>query len=101
MSKVVCMFRAGHLLTDASQLNKPVEVDSDQIKILKMQAITNILKIFKSNLKNHLHQLVYISNFDVILLHKLKEKNLLDHRIILPSFTLEIECVRDPSYKFE
>ena len=44
-----------------------------------MQEIADILKIFKSSFENHLHQLGYVNYFDVWILHKLSEKNLLDY----------------------
>ena len=43
-----------------------------------MWEIANILKISKSSLENHLHQLGCIKGFDVWVPHKLSEKNLLD-----------------------
>ena len=49
------------------QLGRPVEVDSDQIKILiennqhyTIWEITNILEISKSSFENNLHQLGYV-----------------------------------------
>ena len=70
---------------DAPQSGRPVEVDSDQIKILiennqhyTTREIANILKISKSSIENHLHQLGYVHLFDVWVAHKLSEKNLLD-----------------------
>ena len=63
-----------------------VEVDSDQIEIIiecnqryTTPEIADILKISKSSVENHLHQLGYVNHFDVWVLHKLSEKNLLDH----------------------
>ena len=44
-----------------------------------MQEIADILKISKSSVENHLHQLGYVHHFDVWVPHKLSEKNLLDH----------------------
>ena len=38
-----------------------------------------MLKISKSSVKNHLHELGYIHRFDVWVPHKLSERNLLDH----------------------
>ena len=80
-------FRAGDFsLDDAPQLGRPVEVHSDQIETIiennqryTMQEIADILKISKSSVENHLHQLGYVHCFDVWVLHKLREKNLLDH----------------------
>lgn len=79
-------FRAGDLsLNDAPRSGRPVEVDSDQIKTLlennqryTMREIANILKISKTSVENYLHQLGYVSRFDVWLPHELSEKNLLD-----------------------
>ena len=61
-------FHAGDFtLDDAPQSGRPVEVDSDQIKTLiensqhySMQEIADILKIPKSSIENHLHQLGYV-----------------------------------------
>ena len=80
-------FRAGDFsLDDAPWSGRPVEVDSDQIEILiennqcyTMWEIADILKISKSNIENHLHQLGYVHRFDVWGPRKLSEKNLLDH----------------------
>ena len=73
-------------LDDAPWSGRPVEVDSNQIETLiennqryTTQEIANILKISKSSIENHLHQLDYINCFDVWVPHKLSEKNLLDH----------------------
>ena len=79
-------FHAGDFsLDDAPRSGRPVEVDSDQIETLiendqryTMREITNILKISKSNIENHLHQLGYVNCSDVWVPHKLSEKNLLD-----------------------
>ena len=43
-----------------------------------MQEIADILKISKSSVENHLHQLGYMNSFDVWVPHKLSKKNLLD-----------------------
>ena len=44
-----------------------------------MQDIANILKISKSSVENHVHQLGYVNCFDIWVPHKLsKKKNLLD-----------------------
>ena len=80
-------FRAGDFfLDDAPQSGRPFEVDSDQIETLiennqyyTMQEIANILKISKSSVENHLHQLGYVHHFDVWVQHKLSGINLLDH----------------------
>ena len=79
-------FRPGDFsLDDAPRLDRPVEVDSDQTDTLiennqcyTMQKIADVLKISKSNVENHLHQLGYINRFDVWVPHKLSKKNLLD-----------------------
>ena len=62
-----------------------VEVDSDQIETIiennqhrTTWEIANILRISKSSIENHLHQLCYVNRFDVWVPHKLSEKNLLD-----------------------
>ena len=74
------------LVDDAPQLGRPVEVDSDQIKTTinnnqryTTQEIADILKISKSSIENHLHQVGYVNSFDVWVPHKLSEENLLDH----------------------
>ena len=71
---------------DAPQSGRPVEVDSEQIETLiennqcyTMREIADILKISKSSVENHLHQLGYVNHFAVCVPHKLSEKNLLDH----------------------
>ena len=79
-------FRAGDFsLYDAPWAGRPVEVDSDQIKILiennqhyTRREIANILKISKSSVENHLHQLGYVNCFEVWVPRKLSAKNLLD-----------------------
>ena len=43
-----------------------------------MREIADIPKISKSSVENHLHQLGYVTSFDVWVPHKLSEKNLLD-----------------------
>ena len=60
------------LLDDAPWSDRPVEVDSDQIETLiennqryTTQEIADILKISKSSVENHLHQLGYVNCFDV------------------------------------
>ena len=40
--------------------------------------IADILRISKSSIENHLHQLGYVNHFDVWVPHKLSEKNHLD-----------------------
>ena len=79
-------FRAGDFLLDhAPQLGRPVEVDSDQIETLiennqhyTMREISDILKVSKSSVENHLHQLGYVNRFGVWVPRKLSEENLLD-----------------------
>ena len=71
-------FRAGDfLLDDPPRSGRPVEVDSDQIETLSennqcytTREIANILKISKSSVENHLHQLGYVLRFDVWVPHK-------------------------------
>ena len=80
-------FHDGHFsLDDAPQSGRPVEVDSDQIETLieknqryTTQETADILKISKSSVENHWHQLGYVNHFDVWVPHRLSEKNLLDH----------------------
>ena len=80
-------FRArDFLLDDAPQVGRPVEVESDQSKTLIennqcyiMWETADILKISKSSVENHLHQLGYVNRFDVWVPHKLSKKHLLDH----------------------
>ena len=65
-------FHAGDFsMDDAPRSGRPAEVDSDQIETLTennqcytMQEIANILKISKSRVENHLHQLGYVHHFD-------------------------------------
>ena len=64
-------------LKDALPPDRPVEVDSDQIKTLTennqnhtTQEIANILIVYKSSVENHLHQLGYVNQFDTWVLHK-------------------------------
>ena len=78
-------FSAGEL-ENAPPLGRPTEVDSDQIKTLTENnecyttwEIADILKIAKSIVANHLHQLGYVNLFYVWVLHKLSKKNLLDY----------------------
>ena len=76
-------FRAGDFsLDDAPRSGRPVEVDSDQIETLiennqryTMREIADILKISKSSIENHSHQLGYVHRFNVWVPHKLSEKN--------------------------
>ena len=71
-------------LDDAPQSDRPVEVDSNEMEIIiennqcyTMQEIADILKISKSSIENHLHQLGYVHPFDVWVPHKLSEKTFL------------------------
>ena len=73
-------------LDDAPRSGRPVEVDSYQIETVTennqrytTREIADILKISKSSVENHLHQLGYVNCFDVWVPRKLSEKNLLDH----------------------
>ena len=59
-------------LDDAPWLGRPVEVDSDQIETsieknqhYNMWEIADKFKISKSSTEYHLHQLDYVSHFDV------------------------------------
>ena len=78
-------FCAGDFSLDiAPRWGRPVEVDSNQTETLiennqcyTMREIADILKISKSSVENHLHQLGYVNHFDVWVPHKLREKNLL------------------------
>ena len=60
-------------LDDAPLLGRPVEVDSNQIETLiesnQCYTIANILKISKSSVENHLHQLGYVNHFGVWIPH--------------------------------
>ena len=79
-------FHAGDFsLDNAPRSGRPVEVHGDQIETLiennqcyTTREIAGILKISKSSIENHLHQLGYVNRFDVWVPHKLSEKNLLD-----------------------
>ena len=69
-------------LDDAPRSGRPVEVDSDHMETLNennqcytTREIADILKISKSSIENHLHQLGYVNHFDVWVPHKLSEKN--------------------------
>ena len=80
-------FGAGNFLLDnAPQSGRSFEVDNNQIKTIiennqryTTRGIADILKISKSSIENHLHQLGYVNCFDVWVPQKLSEKNLLDH----------------------
>ena len=69
------------LLDDAPRLGRPVEVDSNQIETVTennqhytTREIANILKISKSSIENHLHQLGNVNRFHVWGPHKLSGK---------------------------
>ena len=69
----------GFLLDNAPRSGRPVEVDSGQIETLIENnqryitwEIADILKISKSSVENHLHQLGCVNHFDVWVPHKLK-----------------------------
>ena len=73
-------------LGNAPQSGGPVEVDSDQIETIiennqhyTTWEIAYILKISKSSVGNHLHQLGYVHRFDVWVPHKLSKKTFPDH----------------------
>ena len=64
-----------------SWFGRPVEADNDQTETLiknnhhyALKEIANILKISKSSLENHLHQLGFINHFDVWVPHMLRKK---------------------------
>ena len=76
-------FPAGYfsLDNDSPRSDRPVEVDNNQIETLIENnqryitwEIADILKISKSSVKNHLHQLGYVNCFDVWVPHKLSRK---------------------------
>ena len=83
--KCFAKFCAGDFsLDDTPQLCR--QVDGDQIETLiesnqhyTMQEIADLLKISKSTVENHLHQLGNVSHFDVWVPHKWSKKSLLDH----------------------
>ena len=71
-------------MDDAPWSGRPVEVDSNQTETIienneryTTREVAYILKIPKSSIENHLHQLAYVNRFDVWVPHKLSEKNLL------------------------
>jgi hypothetical protein len=64
-------------LDNAPWLDRPVDVNSDQIENhqrLYHTRDSDIFKISKSSNENHLHQLGYVNCFDVGVPHKLAEK---------------------------
>ena len=72
VSEVYAKFHVGDFsLDNAPQLGRQVEMDSHEIETLIdnnqcyiMWEIANILKISKSSIKKHLHQLGYVNHFD-------------------------------------
>ena len=84
MSKVVCevlCWRFLEKLDDAPRSGRPIEVDRDQIETLTENSqryttweIAGILKMSKSSVENHLHQLGYVNCFDVWVPRKLSQK---------------------------
>ena len=71
-------------LDNASGSGRPAEADSNQTEKLiennqryTMWEIVNILKIRKSSVKNHLHQLGYVHHFNVWVSYKLSDKTFL------------------------
>ena len=73
------------MLDSAPRSDRLVEFDSNQIETLiesnqhyTTREIADILKISKSSVENHLHQLGYVNRFDVWVPLKLSQKNLLD-----------------------
>ena len=79
-------FHAGAFSLDgAPRSGRPFEVDNDLIQTLienhqryTTREIADILKMSKSSIENHWHQLAYVNRFDVWVPHKLREENLLD-----------------------
>ena len=76
-------FPAGDFsLDNVPRSGRPAEVDSDQIETIiennqcyTTRQIANILKISKSSVEHHLHQLGYVNHFDVWVPHiKVKRK---------------------------
>ena len=75
-------FRAGDFsLDDAPGSGRPVAVDRDGIETLTennqrytKREIADILKISKSSVENHVHQLGYVNHFGVWVPSKLSEK---------------------------
>ena len=81
MPKLVCEVSRRFLAEHAPRSSRPVEVYSNQIETLidnnqhyTMWEIADRLKISKSSVENHLHQLGYLNRFDVWVPHKLSEK---------------------------
>ena len=55
-----------------------IETFIENYQCYTTQEIANILKISKSSIEHHLHQLGYVNCFGVWVPHKLSEKKLLD-----------------------
>ena len=71
-------------LDNATWLGRPVEIDRVQTETLAKNnqhyatwERANILKIFKSSVESHLHQLDYVHHVNVWIPHKLSEKTFL------------------------
>lgn len=70
------------MLDDAPRSGRPTEVDSKTFKCWLFHyqhyakyEIANILKISKSSIENHVHQLGYVNCFDVCVPYKLSKKS--------------------------
>lgn len=83
--KLFKRFRDGNFdLEDSARSGRPVEVDSGEIKAIldsdSRKSTTDIataLNISESSVKNHLHQLGYVSRLNVWVPHVLTEANLI------------------------
>ena len=83
MSKWFAKFHTGDFsLDDASWSDRPVEAGSNQIETLiensqfyTMLEIADTLNISKSRIENHLHQVGYVTHFDIWVVHKLSKKS--------------------------
>ena len=71
-------------LDDAPWSDRPVEVGSNQIETLiensqcyTMLEIADTLSISESRIEHHLHQVGYVTHFDIWVLRKLNKKSLL------------------------
>ena len=76
--RLIQLYTEDFSLDGAPWFSRPVDVDSDQTETLTendqrytMWEVANILKISKSNIENHLHQLACVKYFDVWVPHKL------------------------------
>ena len=86
MSKWFAKFHTGDFsLDDAPWSDRAVEVGGNQIETLvensqfyTMLEIADTLSISKSRIENHLHQVGYVTHFDIWVLCKLSKKTLLD-----------------------